>query len=111
MVVALTGIGGLAAAIGTVVVTVFGVGLSLPVAVSITLSGHPERAGAASALLGLLQFSVGGTIAPFVGAMGSRSLLPLAATMGCCLLLAVLLQGAGPVTARLSGRSGMIAAS
>jgi DHA1 family bicyclomycin/chloramphenicol resistance-like MFS transporter len=86
------------------------VGLSLPVASSITLSGHPERAGAASALLGLLQFSVGGVIAPFVGALGSQTLLPLAGTMGACLLVAVLLQGIGPVSARWARRSRLVAA-
>jgi DHA1 family bicyclomycin/chloramphenicol resistance-like MFS transporter len=103
-VVALTGLGGLPAAVGAIMVTVFGVGLSLPVASSITLAGHPDRAGAASALLGLLQFSVGGVIAPFVGAFGSRSLLPLAGGMGACILVAAVLQGAGPAGARLRRR-------
>lgn len=100
-VVALTGVGGLAAAIGTVVVTVFGIGLSLPVASGITLAGHPDRAGAASALLGLLQFSVGGLIAPVVGVFGSATMIPLAVGMGACLLVAVGLQGAAPAGARL----------
>ena len=104
-VVALTGVGGLTAAMGTVVVTVFGIGLSLPVASSIALAGHPERAGAASALLGLLQFSVGGVIAPLVGALGTRSMLPMAAAMGACLVVAIVLQGVGPVGRRIRRRT------
>jgi DHA1 family bicyclomycin/chloramphenicol resistance-like MFS transporter len=100
MVVAVTGFGGLAGAIGTVMVTVFGIGMSLPVASSITMAGHPERSGAASALLGLLQFSVGGIAAPIVGTMGSTTLLPLAVSIGVCLVVAVGLQTSPAVALR-----------
>jgi DHA1 family bicyclomycin/chloramphenicol resistance-like MFS transporter len=69
--VALTGLGGIPAAIGSIIIMVFGVGMSLPLASSITMGGYPERADAASALLGLLQFSMGGLVAPVVGVLGT----------------------------------------
>ena len=93
--VAITGAGGLVGAAGTVVVTVFGVGMSLPLASSISMAGHPDRAGAASALLGLVQFAVGGLIAPLVGFVGTRTLLPLAVAVGGSLLVAIVLQVSG----------------
>jgi len=95
LVEALTGVGGIGGAIGTVVVTVFGVGMSLPLASSITLGGYPERAGAASALLGLVQFAVGGLIAPLVGLVGTRTLLPLAVAVAGSLVVAAVLQLTG----------------
>jgi DHA1 family bicyclomycin/chloramphenicol resistance-like MFS transporter len=110
-VVAVTGIGGLAGATGTVMLTVFGIGMSLPVASSITMSGHPERAGAASALLGLMQFSVGGVIAPIVGTLGTMTLLPLAVSIGLCLIVAVGLQTSGSAMVRMRrGWPGVVAA-
>jgi DHA1 family bicyclomycin/chloramphenicol resistance-like MFS transporter len=99
-VVAVTGIGGLAGAVGSVVLTVFGVGMSLPLASSLTMVGHPERAGAASALLGLLQFTVGGVLAPIVGALGTTTLVPLAAAIAGCLLVAMGLQTSTPIRIR-----------
>jgi DHA1 family bicyclomycin/chloramphenicol resistance-like MFS transporter len=90
--VAVTGVGGLAAAIGTVVLTVFGVGMSLPLASTITMAGYPERAGAASALLGLFQFSVGGLLAPLVGLASTTTLLPLAIGVTAPILVAAGLQ-------------------
>jgi hypothetical protein len=66
--------------------------------------GHPERAGAASALLGLLQFTVGGVLAPIVGAMGTTTLVPLAAAMAGCLLVAMGLQTSTPIRIRWRGR-------
>jgi DHA1 family bicyclomycin/chloramphenicol resistance-like MFS transporter len=91
-VVAITGAGGIIGAVGTVVVMIFGVGMSLPVASSIALAGYPDRAGAASALLGLLQFSVGGVIAPAVGALGTTSLVPLALSLVACIVVALVLH-------------------
>jgi DHA1 family bicyclomycin/chloramphenicol resistance-like MFS transporter len=90
--VALTGLGGLAGAVGTVVLTIFGVGMSLPLASSISMGGHPDRAGAASALLGLVQFAIGGLVAPLVGLVGTRTLLPLAVAVGGSLVVAAVLQ-------------------
>ncbi len=44
------------------------------------------RRGAASALLGVLQFAVGGALAPLVGLAGSARVLPLAGLMAARLL-------------------------
>jgi DHA1 family bicyclomycin/chloramphenicol resistance-like MFS transporter len=92
LVVALTDLGGMAGAVGTVIVTIFGVGMALPLASSLSMGGYPDRAGAASALLGLLQFSIGGLIAPLVGFVGTHSLLPLAIAMAAGLVVAAVLQ-------------------
>jgi len=102
MVVALTGWLGLAGAVGSVVVTIFGVGMALPLAGSISMEGHGDRAGAASALLGLLQFSVGGIVAPIVGVLGTTTLLPLAGAVGGSLLVAAALQAAGARSVRVA---------
>ncbi|HWO58432.1 MAG TPA: Bcr/CflA family drug resistance efflux transporter, partial [Umezawaea sp.] len=48
---------------------------------SLAMNRHPEAAGSASALLGVLQFLAGGLIAPVVGAAGTESVLPMAAVM------------------------------
>jgi DHA1 family bicyclomycin/chloramphenicol resistance-like MFS transporter len=92
---ALTGLGGIVGAVGTVVITIFGIGMALPIASSASLANHPDRAGAASALLGLLQFSLGGVIAPVVGALGTTTLLPLALSLVACLLVAIAFQTLG----------------
>ncbi len=68
---------------------VFGVGMAMPMASSQAMMLHPERAGAASALLGLFQFSVGGLLSPLVGAAGTSSVLPLGLLCVASLLVAV----------------------
>jgi len=57
------------------------VGVLLPNAASLAMNRHPEAAGSASALLGVLQFLAGGLIAPVVGAAGTESVLPMATVM------------------------------
>lgn len=58
-------------------VVVASVGLISPNATSLALAEHGSSAGAASALLGMLQFVFGGLAAPLVGIAGSRSAVPL----------------------------------
>jgi len=53
-------------------------GLVLPNATTLALSGHPRTAGSASALLGVLQYSIGAAAAPLVGIGGAASALPMA---------------------------------
>jgi hypothetical protein len=43
-------------------------------------------------MLGLVQFSVGGVVAPIVGMVGTASMVPLAVAMLACLAIAGLLQ-------------------
>ncbi|RJK96427.1 Bcr/CflA family efflux MFS transporter [Vallicoccus soli] len=70
-------------------VVVTSVGVGMPVASAWAMQGHPERAGAASGLLGVFQFLLGGVLAPVVGAFGGGSAVPLAAAV--VLLLGVAL--------------------
>jgi DHA1 family bicyclomycin/chloramphenicol resistance-like MFS transporter len=49
----------------------------LPTSTALALANYPERAGTASALLGLLQYLVGGLAAPLVGLGGEDTAVPL----------------------------------
>lgn len=75
------------------------VGLILPNAVALGLSGRPANiAGSASGLFGLTQFVIGGFTAPLVGVAGTHSAVPMALVIGACetaavLVLAVLTHG------------------
>jgi DHA1 family bicyclomycin/chloramphenicol resistance-like MFS transporter len=57
------------------------VGLVAPNATALALSEHPETAGSASALLGLMQFVVGAAAAPLVGVAGADDARPMAITI------------------------------
>ena len=63
-------------------------GLIFPNATALALAEHPEAAGSASALLGVLQFIVGAAVAPLVGIAGEGTALPMA------VLIAILGMGA-----------------
>jgi DHA1 family bicyclomycin/chloramphenicol resistance-like MFS transporter len=56
-------------------------GMVLPNTTALALDLHPERAGAASALLGSAQSLCGAIIAPLVGLAGTRSATPMAVAM------------------------------
>lgn len=66
------------------------VGLLMPNAATLAMSRHAESAGSASALLGVLQFLVGGLAAPLVGAAGTASVVPMAAVMAALTISAAL---------------------
>jgi DHA1 family bicyclomycin/chloramphenicol resistance-like MFS transporter len=68
---------------------VLAVGISMPVATTRAMSRHPERAGAASALLGVLQMGTGALIIPLVGLFGSTSVIPLGVALVLSLLVAL----------------------
>jgi MFS transporter, DHA1 family, multidrug resistance protein len=53
----------------------------LPNATALALADHASVAGTASALLGVMQFSIGAVVAPVVGAGGTGSAVPMAAVM------------------------------
>jgi MFS transporter, DHA1 family, multidrug resistance protein len=59
-------------------------GFVTPNAMALALNDFPQAAGSASALLGLLQFSIGAAAAPLVGVAGPRSDLPMGIAMACC---------------------------
>jgi MFS transporter, DHA1 family, multidrug resistance protein len=69
---------GLVGILPSLFVVVSSLGLVLPNATALALSGHPRIAGSASALLGVLQYSVGAAAAPLVGAFGARTAVPMA---------------------------------
>ena len=58
-------------------VMVSAIGLVLPNATALGLSGHADQAGTASALLGLLQYVIGGLVLPLVGVAGEETAVPL----------------------------------
>jgi DHA1 family bicyclomycin/chloramphenicol resistance-like MFS transporter len=66
-------------------------GLIAPNATALALAGtNPQIAGSASALLGVLQFSIGAVVAPLVGLGGANTALPMAgaiATFGIATLV------------------------
>jgi len=81
--------------LGSLFVMVSAIGMILPTSTALALSNYPERAGTASALLGLLQYLVGGLAAPLVGLAGEDTAVPLgvvaaSASTGACLVFAVL---------------------
>lgn len=57
------------------------VGLVMPNATALAMSGHPGQAGSASALLGVMQFALGAAAAPLVGAAGTVTAVPMALLM------------------------------
>lgn len=57
------------------------IGFVSPNASALALSAQGRTAGSASALLGVLQYLVGATAAPFAGFGGSRTALPMALTI------------------------------
>ncbi|MGW3999826.1 multidrug effflux MFS transporter [Amycolatopsis sp. NPDC004772] len=77
------------------------IGLVMPNASSLALASHPRSAGAASALLGVLQFVVGAVATPLVGLGGPGTAVPMAATMAgfAALALVAYLTLARPATA------------
>jgi DHA1 family bicyclomycin/chloramphenicol resistance-like MFS transporter len=69
-------------------------GMVLPNATALALADYPSMAGSASALLGILQFSIGAAVAPLVGVEGATTALPMAAviaTLGICALTVLVL--------------------
>ncbi|WIY02585.1 multidrug effflux MFS transporter [Amycolatopsis mongoliensis] len=65
------------------------IGLVMPNTSSLALASHARSAGAASALLGVLQFVVGAAATPLVGLGGPGTAVPMAATMAGFALLAL----------------------
>jgi MFS transporter, DHA1 family, multidrug resistance protein len=65
-----TGTGGLAGVLVPLWLMVAAIGLTFPNGPALALSRHGERAGAAAALLGAVQFGLGGLAAPMVGLLG-----------------------------------------
>ncbi|MCR3718740.1 MULTISPECIES: multidrug effflux MFS transporter [Prauserella salsuginis group] len=56
-------------------------GMVMPNAMALAMADHPDKAGSASALLGVLQFLVAGAASPLIGLFGEGSAVPMAALM------------------------------
>ncbi|MEH1014478.1 multidrug effflux MFS transporter [Micromonospora sp. CPCC 206060] len=92
IVLAATGIGGLAGLLAALWVVLAASGLALPNAPALALSRHGEAAGTAAALLGAVQFGVGALAAPLVGVLGTGSVaMALVVAGGMASALVVLL--------------------
>jgi DHA1 family bicyclomycin/chloramphenicol resistance-like MFS transporter len=57
---------------------------------SLAMQDHKKSAGSSSALLGLTQFILGGSVAPIVGIAGSSSAVPMGVVVSACSLGAML---------------------
>jgi DHA1 family bicyclomycin/chloramphenicol resistance-like MFS transporter len=68
---------GLAFLVPSLFVMVSALGLVFPTATALAMADYPERAGAASSLLGLGQFVFGAVVAPLVGIAGEGTAKPL----------------------------------
>jgi DHA1 family bicyclomycin/chloramphenicol resistance-like MFS transporter len=91
--VAITGFGGLTGLIAAIFFSLGCFGLTVPNAVATGLGTvPPERAGAASALVGAMQFTGGAAAASLVGLLHDGTALPLGAMMAGAGVLAALAQ-------------------
>lgn len=65
------------------------IGFVIPNATALALADHPQVAGSASALLGVVQFLIGAAAAPLAGIAGTGTAVPMAAAMAALSLAAV----------------------
>jgi DHA1 family bicyclomycin/chloramphenicol resistance-like MFS transporter len=77
------------------------IGFTMGNAVALAQSRVPGRAGAGSAVLGLVQFLMGGLVSPLTGLAGQHTAVPMAVSMAVCSVLAL---AAVTLARRLSGR-------
>ncbi|GAB4245704.1 MAG: multidrug effflux MFS transporter [Thermoleophilia bacterium] len=85
---------GLGAFLPPLFVLVTSLGFVFPNATALALAEHPEAAGSASALLGVLQFIIGAAVAPLVGVAGDATAVPMA--------VVIALMGVGAMAAFLT---------
>lgn len=86
--------------LGALFVMVTCSGFVMPNTTSLALSGHREKAGIASALLGVAQFVVGASLAPLAGLGGSESPVTMAVVMAGIAMSALLVFGTLGVRSR-----------
>ncbi len=86
---ACTGIGGFPALFAAIFLCLATIGLILPNATAAVMAPFPEQAGVASALLGMLQFSVGAATGALVGLFHDGTPRPMAFTMAACAVISL----------------------
>jgi DHA1 family bicyclomycin/chloramphenicol resistance-like MFS transporter len=79
-----TGFGGLILLVALLFATLASGGLVLPNATTLALAPCGRAAGSASALLGTLQFGIGGLAGALAGRFGASSALPMCAMFALC---------------------------
>ncbi len=89
---AVTGLAGLAGVLIPLAVVLAAAGVAMPCTPALALEHHAGEAGTAAAVLGCLQFGVGGAIAPLVGAFETTSAVPMSSVMVGLAALAALLM-------------------
>jgi MFS transporter, DHA1 family, multidrug resistance protein len=82
--------GGVLAVAGGLWAVLFCGGLAMPNAPALALSENGDRAGAAAAMLGAVQFGVGAAVSPVVGLLGNDA-TAMAAVIALALLLALVI--------------------
>jgi DHA1 family bicyclomycin/chloramphenicol resistance-like MFS transporter len=87
----LTGIGGLPGILLPLWVCITSLGFTFPNSVAAAMAPFGDKAGAASGLLGTLQFVIAGTTAAIVGYWYDGSVVPMAAVIVTCGLVSNLL--------------------
>lgn len=80
----ITGIGGLAGLVVPVFLYMNCIAFILPNTTALAMAPHGQTAGAASALLGMLQFALAALVAAMVGAIHDDSALPMAGMIALC---------------------------
>ncbi len=90
-VLAWTGAGGFPAFLADIFLCLMTIGLILPNATAAVMAPFPEQAGVASALLGMLQFSVGAATGALVGVFHDGTARPMAITMAGCAALSLVI--------------------
>ncbi len=92
---------GLAGVVPALFVVVASLGFVRPNATMLALAGHPNTAGSAAALMGVLQFALGAAAAPLAG-FGGLTALPMAAVItalsASALAVLVLLRSGAPLS-------------
>lgn len=87
--VVLVGSIGLVGILPALFLTIASLGFVFPNASALALADHPRTAGAASALLGVMQYAIGTVVAPLTGLGGKESALPLALCVATSSAMAV----------------------
>lgn len=84
---------GLPALLPGLFVVVASIGAILPNTRALAMADHPDQAGTASALLGVVQFAVGGLVAPLVGVAGTGTAVPMATVIAALAVLSLVVFG------------------
>lgn len=74
---------GLYGILAALFVVVSSIGFIAPNTAALAMANYPDSAGAASALIGLLQFGIGGIVAPLAGVAGDETAIPMAVMIAC----------------------------